>query len=113
MSAFTQGEKVKVTFEGTVEATPNDEWVGVRLDDGLIHWVHADEHVAKVEKVEPEYEIFGPGSMVRDKRYHNLVYTLGSDGYYSHRFDVWRPVHSVDHWKAGPFTSKDYERVEV
>lgn len=103
MSSFAEGEKVRVTFEGVVAASPNDEWVGVRLDDGLIHWVHADERVAKMERT---VEVFGPGDTVRSKR-TGRVWTLGLGGCLRH----WNWMWAND--PGARFTSEYFERVEV
>jgi len=113
---FARGDRVKVTLEGEVtrvlDIEPGSEEVELRVEhNGRASYVYTD--MATVEKVEPPVEVFGPGDVVRDRVYHNLVYTLGSDGYYSHRRDVWRANGSPDHWKAGPFTSESYERVSV
>jgi hypothetical protein len=76
MAGLSVGDAVDVTFSGVVEANVGQGYVGVKLDDGLIHWVK-ETHV---EKVEPEYEVFGPGDVVRFKPTGTLR-ALGKDGY--------------------------------
>lgn len=61
------GDRVKVVIEGTVNRVLNfDGTQELRIDaDGLDNFVYTDS--AKVEKVEPEAEVFGPGTVVRGR----------------------------------------------
>lgn len=104
---FRVGDRVKVTIEGEVNRVlAHGDGTELRITTGedQDHYVYADG--ANVEKVEPEYETFGPGDIVRNKHFPGLVYVLGSDGNFAVPFDEWRPG-------SEEFTSERFERVTL
>lgn len=111
MSAvFEKGDRVKVTIEGTVNRVLNfDGTQELRIDaDGLDHFIYTD--TANVEKVEPEVEVFAPGTLVRDRSIPHMRYAIGHGGYFSFTTNAWHPFTPDD---VNDFTAATYERVEV
>lgn len=108
---FKRGDRVRVTLEGEItrimDIEPGSEEVELRVEhNGSASFVYTD--MATVEKVEPKYEVFGPGDVVRVRGGKNVV-AIG-DGCH---FDVSDPYARACESEACRFTSEFYERVPL
>lgn len=114
MGAYAKGDRVRVSFEGTVNRVMPDFEGGQELRvevDGLNHYIYTD--TANVEKIEPLVETFGPGDVVREKGVpvgRAQVRTLGLDGWINHADGSF---YNAPRTARTGFTSDGYERVEV
>lgn len=118
MNAIKHGDKVRVTLEGTALG-PCENAVRVAFagrEDGQLlptafegNLIEAHEdYFVSIEKVEPPAEVFGPGDTIRYKGDPELIYSLGENGYFSHKRRVWTPTGTYD-----LFTSKRYEKIDL
>ena len=108
MSVYKVGDRVKVTIEGDVNRVLGfDNGQELRIEvEGTddFHYVYTDS--ANIEKVEPEYEVFGVGETLRYKRDHKYQFLVLRDGYVDLRNHIYNG-------KSSAFTSEHYERVEL
>lgn len=105
------GDRVRVTIEGTVKRVNRFDTVQeIRVENDKGETLYFDTDEATVEKVEPEYEVFGPGDVVRS-RASGGVRALSLDGYLhvdSGVYYTYAQGISRDY-----FTSKNFGRVEL
>lgn len=107
MAGLSVGDAVDVTFSGVVEANVGQGYVGVKLDDGLIHWVK-ETHVTSTGA---KYETFKSGDVV--VRHNGAArYALGIDGY----LNLTTGKHyryGIDGFSKSHFVSSRFGRVPV
>lgn len=110
---FKRGDRVRVTLEGEItrimDVEPGSEEVELRIEhNGSTSFVYTD--MATVEKIEPEYEVFGPGSMLRSTVLPNMHYFLSDGHFYAHNTEY--PGGSLrKEYGDRRFTAEFYERV--
>lgn len=121
MTDIKVGDRVRVTFEGTVGEVlrlgDNNTVYGLgfvnQYGNGS-HTIFTNQEGVTVEKVEPPVETFGPGDLVRSK-VDGGIRALASHGYVRiprgefFRYDDGRR----GAYSLKEFTSKNHERVEV
>lgn len=103
---FRSGDRVRVTFEATVEYKKAfGGFVFKPVNGGNLVSLE-DTADLSIQKIEPPFEVFGPGDRVRHKNIPDYQYTIGHGGYFDHVNNLW----NVSKTK---FTSETYERVEL
>ena len=105
MTRINNGDRVRVTLEGTYRGESTDS----PCLNGHTMPLRSRENVT-LEKIEPPVEVFQRGDVVRHRQTGN-TYTLTNDGYVSHTTGaVWMDGAG---WRDSQFTSERYERVEL
>lgn len=101
MTEVKKGDRVRVTFEGTVICADTD--AAYIQDDGnrRHRWVT----VSEVKVLPPPVVTFKPGDVVRHKSLGS-VFTIARGGYIGHTLGEYMPY-------DGKFTSEKYEKVEL
>lgn len=113
LQTYKMGDRVRVTLEGEVtrilDIEPGSEEVELRIEvNGKSSFVYTD--MARIEKVKPPVEVFGPGALVRHKTDGDR-YLVGADGYCSLQSNKW--FYWDSDVPANYFSSDEYELVEV